>query len=170
MTSCLPNRYKKPTRMLGLTAVLAGLTLAACLPRVSAAQTTSSWVFYDSHKKLQYAADAAGNRIIDYSWAGYGGGGVSLPEVAARVTVAPSGGDDTAAIQSAIDTVSARSLDRDGFRGAVRLAAGSFNISATLHITASGVVLAGSGSGANGTVLTMTGSPFTLLAVSGSGG
>jgi hypothetical protein len=170
MTSRLKNRYARSTHMLGLTAVLAGLTLAVCLPRVSAAQSTSSWVFYDSHKKLQYATDSAGNRIIDYSWAGYGGGGVSLPHVAARVTVSPSGGDDTAAIQSAIDTVSARSLDRNGFRGAVRLAAGSFNISATLHITASGVVLAGSGSGANGTVLTMAGSPFTLLAVSGSGG
>jgi hypothetical protein len=156
--------------MLGLTAVLAGLTLATCLPRVSAAQATSSRVYYDGHKKLQYATDSAGNRIIDYSWAGYGGGGVSLPEVAARVTVSPSGADDTAAIQSAIDTVSALPLGRKGFRGAVLLSPGSFNISASLHITASGVVLTGSGSGANGSVLTMTGSPFTLLVVAGSGG
>ena len=53
----------------------------------------------------------------------------------------------TAAIQAAIDTVSARQPDRWGFRGAVLLAPGTFNVSATLHITTSGVVLAGSGSG-----------------------
>jgi hypothetical protein len=87
----------------------------------------------------------------------------------ARVTVSPSGGDDTAAIQSAIDAVSARQPDRRGFRGAVLLTAGAFNISATLHIATSGVVLAGSGSDAAGSVLTMTGSPFTLLTVGGSG-
>src|SRR4051794_4724099 len=67
-------------------------------------QATSSWVHYDARGKLQYAADANGNRIIDYSSAGYEAGGVKLPEVAAKATVLPSGGDDTASIQSAIDT------------------------------------------------------------------
>jgi len=143
--------------------------LIAGLPATSFGQATSAWVYYDSHGRLHYATDPAGNRIIDYSWAGYEGGGVPLPKVAPRVTVQPSGADDTAAIQAAIDTVSARQPDRRGFRGAVLLAPGSFNISATLHITTSGVVLAGSGSGTNGSVLTMTGSQFTLLAVSGSG-
>jgi hypothetical protein len=51
----------------------------------------------------------------------------------------------------------------------VLLAPGSFNVSAPLHINASGVVLAGSGSGADGSLLTMTGNPFTLLDVRGSG-
>jgi hypothetical protein len=132
-------------------------------------QTTSQWVHYDRHGKLQYAADDNGNRIMDFSWAGYRGGGVSLPSVAARVTVSPSGKDDTAAIQSAIDTVSARRADRKGFRGAVRLARGTFNLSAPLHVRTSGVVLAGSGSGPDGSVLKMSGSPFTLVVVSGSG-
>jgi len=132
-------------------------------------QATSSWVHYDAKGKLHYAADANGNRIIDYSSAGYEAGGVKLPEVAAKATVLPSGGDDTASIQSAIDTVSALPPNRKGFRGAVLLAPGPFNVSATLNIKASGVVLAGSGSGSNGSVITMTGSPFTLLNVSGSG-
>jgi hypothetical protein len=149
--------------------MLACCALVAGFPAASFGQATSSWVYYDSHGKLRYGTDAAGNRIIDYSWAGYRGGGVALPRVPARVTVNPSGGDDTAAIQSAIDTVSALQPDRRGFRGAVLLSPGSFNVSATLHITTSGVVLAGSGSGTNGSILTMTGSPFALLAVSGSG-
>jgi hypothetical protein len=148
----------------------AGVTvLAGALPEVAFGQATSSWVHYDSNGKLQHATDANGNRIIDYSSAGYEGGGVRLPKVAAKARVSPSGGDDTAAIQSAIDTVSALAANKKGLRGAVLLAPGSFKVSATLNITTSGVVLAGSGSDSNGSVITMTGSPFTLLNVSGSG-
>ena len=167
--NCVSLSRAKSARVLGLAAVLVCFVAVAGLPRTSFGQATSSWVYYDDHGKLKYAADSAGNRILDYSWAGYQGGGVSLPRIAARVTVSPTGGDDTAAIQSAIDTVSARQPDRRGFRGAVLLSPGSFNVSATLHISASGVVLAGSGSGPDGSVLTMTGSPFTLLAIAGSG-
>jgi hypothetical protein len=169
MTTCLPHSFKGPERARGLMAMLACCAALTGFPGVSFGQATSSWVYYDSDGDLRYRADAAGNRIIDFSSAGYRGGGVALPRVRARITVNPSGGDDTAAVQSAIDAVSALQPDWRGFRGAVLLSPGSFNISATLHITTSGVVLAGSGSGANGSVLTMTGSPFALLAVSGSG-
>jgi hypothetical protein len=169
MTTCLPHSFESPARARGLIGILACCAAIAGFPGASFGQATSSWVYYDSHGKLHYATDPAGNRIIDYSSAGYRGGGVALPKVPARVTVHPSGGDDTAAIQSAIDTVSALQPDRKGFRGAVLLSPGSFNVSATLHITTSGVVLGGSGSGTDGSVLTMTGSQFTLLAVSGSG-
>jgi hypothetical protein len=66
--------------------------------------------------------------------------------------------------------VSARQPDSKGFRGAVHLAPGSFNISAPLRITTSGVVLAGSGSsGSNVSTLTMTGSPFTAVTIGGTG-
>ncbi|GLF96812.1 peptidoglycan-binding protein [Streptomyces yaizuensis] len=57
----------------------------------------------------------------------------------------PSGGDDTASLQRAIDTAAALPLDAQGFRGAVRLAPGRYRIGGTLRITASGVVLRGSG-------------------------
>jgi hypothetical protein len=151
------------------TLVLAAALLSALGSQPSFGQTTSTWVHYDRHGRLEYATDAQGNRILDYSSAGYEGGGVTLPCVPARATVHASGGDDTAAIQSAIDTVSALPADKRGIRGAVLLAPGSFKVSATLKITTGGVVLAGSGSDANGSVITMTGSPFTLLSVSGSG-
>ena len=152
-----------------ISVIVSGLLLSCAIPDAAFGQATSSWVHYDSRGKLQYTTDANGNRIIDYSSAGYEAGGVKLPKVAAKATVSPSGGDDTAAIQSAIDTVSALPANKNGFRGAVLLAPGSFNVSATLSIKASGVVLAGSGSDSNGSVITMTGSAFTLLNVSGSG-
>jgi hypothetical protein len=169
MTSYLSSRSAGSTRMAGPMLILACAGALTGLPQVGFGQATSSWVHYDGHGRLQYATDAVGDRIIDYSSAGYHGGGVSLPTISARARVSPSGGDDTAAIQSAIDVVAALEPDRRGFRGAVLLSPGTFNVSATLRITASGVVLAGSGSGSGGSLITMTGSPFTLLAVSGSG-
>ena len=128
MTISIPHSYDGSARVGGIVTTLAYCALLIGFPVAGFGQATSSWVYYDSHNKLHYATDAAGNRIIDYSSAGYQGGGVSLPKVPARVTVHPTGADDTAAIQSAIDTVSALQPDRRGFRGAVLLSPGSFNI------------------------------------------
>src|SRR5262249_1920356 len=121
----------------------------------------SEWVFYGPDGRLQYQALPNGDQIMDFSYAGYMGGGVGLPNVPARQTVNPSGGDDTAAIQAAINAVSALPPDENGFRGAVLLVPGTFNCSAALNISTSGVVLRGSGSGANGTIINATGDPHT---------
>jgi len=134
-----------------------------------AAGQTSSWVFFGDDHRLHYKQDSSGNRIMDFSSAGFQGGGVALPDVPAQVTVSPNGADDTSAIQSAISTVSGMALDANGFRGAIQLAAGNFNVSSTININASGVVLRGSGAGAGGTVIHMTGAPFLLLKVGGTG-
>ena len=69
----------------------------------------------------------------------------------------PSEGDDTERIQWAIDRVSGLPLDDDGFRGAVRLAPGEFQVEGQLRVAASGVVLRGSGAAEGGTVLHATG-------------
>lgn len=83
--------------------------------------------------KLNYKPlSANGDRIMDYSHAGYMGGGVALPVVPAAQTVMPSGGDDTASIQAALDATAQRPL-AGGFRGAVVLAAGVFHASAPLR-------------------------------------
>jgi hypothetical protein len=148
------------------------LTLAAILvvvaPSVLAAQT-STWVFAGPDGRLQYQTDDQGNRILDFSFAGYKGGGVSLPVPPVQQTVSPSGADDTSAIQAAIDAVSALTPDANGVRGAILLAPGSFNCSATLNVTTSGVVVRGSGSGPDGTIINMTGSPHTAFRLAGSG-
>lgn len=100
---------------------------------------------------------------MDFSSAGYGGGGVTLPNVPARFTVAPTGGDDTRLIQAALDAVGKLPLDSNGFRGAVALQAATYRIGGQLKINASGVVLRG-----NKTTLLATGqSRRTLIEVAG---
>jgi len=84
---------------------------------------------------------------MDYSSAGYMGG-KDLPEetsIPVKMTVKPTGADDTKAIQDAIDSVSVMPLNGK-FRGAVLLTRGTFRITKSLVISASGVVLRGSGS------------------------
>ena len=131
--------------------VLLLAVLCVMIPRTLFAQAISTWVFYGSDGRLHYKTDSLGNPIMDFSCAGYRAGGVALPNVAAKQTVSPSGGDDTSAIQSAINAVSALAPDANGFRGAVLLAAGTFNVSGTLNINTSGIVVRGSGSGSGGT-------------------
>ncbi|OVE76320.1 hypothetical protein BVX97_01425 [bacterium E08(2017)] len=84
------------------------------------------------------------NTVPDWSRAGYMGGGVEIPFVPTAVTVNPSGGNDTAAIQAAIDTVEALPLT-NGVRGAVYLSAGEYTVSSTLNVNESGVVIRGAG-------------------------
>jgi hypothetical protein len=74
-------------------------------PKESAA-AHSQWVYLDRSGKLVYQHLRTGERIIDFSYAGYMGGGVALPHFAVKKTVAPLGEDDSAAIQAAIDQVS----------------------------------------------------------------
>jgi len=126
----------------------------------------SQWVYFGSSGKLSYRALDKGDRILDFSYAGYMGGGVALPVAPVKRTVAPSGGDDTAAIQAAIDEVSQLPLV-NGLRGAVLLERGRYHCSGTLKINASGVVLRGSGPGEAETVMEMTGDPHVAIALTG---
>jgi hypothetical protein len=98
---------------------------------------------------------------IDFSSAGYGGGGVPLPAVAAKLFVAPSGRDDTRLIQAALDAVGKLPLDAQGFRGAVLLRGGTFRIEGQLRLDSSGVVLRGDGA----TLLAAGNSRRTLIEI-----
>jgi hypothetical protein len=133
------------------------------------AQGRSKWVYPDATGRLQYAADARDNRIMDFSHAGYGGGGVRIPEVRVVRTVKAVSGDNTAQIQAAIDEVSKLSIGQDGFRGAVGLERGSYDVAGLIKIAVSGVVLRGGGSGEDGTVLRVTGTPHRVFDVAGTG-
>lgn len=124
------------------------------------------WVALDAAGRLVYRTLPRGDRIADFSYAGYMGGGIPLPIVPAALVVRPSGGDDTASIQQAIDHISALPL-RNGFRGAVMLARGTFDCAGTLTLRASGVVLRGSGNAPGGTILRMTGQPHVAIAIGG---
>ena len=85
------------------------------------------------------------NILPDWSNCGYMGGGVKIPDVPVKMIVEPIDGDDGAHIQAAIDYVSGLPLDSNGFRGAVLLTEGTYDVEGTIFITASGVVLRGEG-------------------------
>jgi len=137
----------------------------------SAAGNPSAWVTDDGSGNLSYATDAEGDRLPDFSTAGYRRGEVRIPDVATAITVAPGVGDDTAAIQAAINAVSLMPMDASGFRGAVQLERGEYQIATSLRLHRSGVVLRGAGMYGNGTVLRATGTEQdTLIEVGGTGG
>ncbi len=127
-------------------------------------------VAWDSEGDLIYQTNALADRIPDFSNVGYYGGVVGIPNVATKVTVSPGAGDDTALVQAAIDQVEAMPLGANGFRGAVLLTAGEYQIGGQLTMQASGVVLRGVGDSLTGTVLRATGATQrTLVKATGSG-
>ena len=130
---------------------------------------TVSRVHFDPAGKLEYTADEQGNTIPDFSHAGYGGGGVPIPTVPTKETIWPVAGDNTANVQAAIDRVSALPVDKSGFRGAVLLKMGYYQMATPINIQASGVVLRGEGMGDTGTILIGTGNP-RANAAGGQGG
>jgi hypothetical protein len=149
------------------------LLFISFLPSTTTAQSStatpakSQWVFTNPHGKLTYKTLEGGDKIADFSHAGYKGGGVSIPSAPVKITLNPSGEDDTNTIQHAIDSVSKMKLI-NGLRGAVLLNPGTYHCERKLLLTASGVVLRGSGSGSNGTIITMTGTPHTCISIEGS--
>jgi hypothetical protein len=140
---------------------------------------TTSLVYPGTDGKLVYVADSMGNKIPDFSNAGYKGGGSPIPYVAIKETVWPVAGDNSANIQSAIDRISALPQDPYGFRGAVLLKMGIYELETPLSVKASGVVLRGEGMSDIGTILvgktpkTTTGARGqrqALINISGSAG
>jgi autotransporter-associated beta strand protein len=128
----------------------------------------SIWAYPGGDGHLLYKTQPLGDHVEDYSTAGYKGGTLPIPDVPVRATVSPVAGDDTSAIQAAINSVAAMPLDANGFRGAVLLNPGTYDIGTQINITASGVVLRGSGQ--NQTLIHATGlGERTIINLNGSG-
>jgi hypothetical protein len=144
----------------------APLALFSALVAVSSgfADGQSQWVYPEAGGKLAYRALPGGDRIMDFSYAGYRGGGVSIPDVPVKATIQP-GGDDPANIQKALDQVSQLPLV-NGHRGAVLLAAGTYHCDKPLNIGADGVVLRGE----SGAILELTGQPHIGIIATGRQG
>src|SRR6478672_6520481 len=87
---------------------------------------------------LNYTTDEKGNRIPDFSRVGYYGGDATIPDVAVVRTIFPSA-DAQNQIQSAIDEVSTRTPDKNGFRGAILLKKGVYKIPGSININTSGI-------------------------------
>ncbi len=100
---------------------------------------------YIDKGKILYSPDSLGNRIPDFSYCGYMASEKPIPNVDIKIVVPVAKGDATLRIQSALDYVASLPLDANGFRGAVLLQKGSYEVFGQLRIAASGVVLRGSG-------------------------
>ncbi|GAB6929002.1 hypothetical protein JCM10914A_29850 [Paenibacillus sp. JCM 10914] len=141
------------------------------MPKQGVPEGQSQIAYTGQDGRMIYVPDYKGNRIIDFSNVGYQGGGVKLPDVQARIAVQPTGGDDTAMLQAAIDEVSQLPRDEQGFRGAVLLKQGTYLVGGSLSIQASGVVLRGEGKSEDGTIIRGTGTAArNLIVVGGTNG
>lgn len=114
-------------------------------------------IFKGTNGKLAYAADVLGNRIPDFSYAGYMAGEQAIPTAVVKVVVPLTNGDATLRIQSAINYVAKLPLGKDGLRGAVLLEKGTYKVAGTLTIANTGIVLRGSGFANNGTTILASG-------------
>jgi hypothetical protein len=134
-------------------------------------QWQSALVSVSGTGKLVYTPDVAGNVIPDFSMVGYGSGQKTIPDVPVVQTVYPVAGDNRINIQNAINAVSARPPDANGFRGAVLLTKGTYEVNGSLVINKSGVVIRGAGNSAtDGTIVKETAvSQLDLFLFSGAG-
>lgn len=154
--------------------ILAPALLTACvsiavLSFTSKKEWQSKYVRLQKDGSLQYLPDDKGNIIPDFSRVGYLSGDVPIPDVAVVKTIHPSE-NALEQIQAAIDELSRRPLDQQGFRGAILLKKGVYKLPGTLRIRASGIVLRGEGDHKQGTRLIATAaSQAPLLDVSGTG-
>lgn len=132
---------------------------------------TSSLVSVGANGRLVYTADAKGNVVPDFSAVGYMNSEVPIPTVGVVLTINPVTGDNLANVQDAINQVAAMPLDANGFRGAILFTAGTYNISDTVTISASGIVLRGVGFNGSGTnfIATKTSQHILFDFIGGSG-
>ena len=166
------RRIQSMLKNLSLLFFVPVIFLSICLlPKQAFSQTgTSTWVKIGTDGRLQYTPDSKGNTLPDFSMVGYKNGDAAIPNVAVVKTLTAVSGDNLAQIQAAINEVAARPLDANGFRGAILLKAGHYDVSNTLRITASGIVIRGEGNTTTGTRINATRTAqHTLLDIAGSG-
>ena len=106
--------------------------------------------------KLVYSEyNEQGDKIGDFSYAGFCKGEYNLPEISnlpVALEIAPTGtGDDTGMLQDAIDKVYNEATD-DRMK-VIKLKAGTYNINKKGIVVKSGIVLLGEGQGPTGTIL-----------------
>jgi len=161
-------KIKSLTRV-GLLCIIAASTLAFSK---YAEGWQSKLVTLNADGSLTYNPDEQGNTLPDFSRVGYHEGDKEIPTLPVVKTVeAPKDGTGGAQlIQDAINEVEKMKPDANGYRGAILLKKGKYNVPDSLRINTSGVVLRGEGSGKDGTVIIAIGAgQRTLLHVSGGG-
>src|SRR6476660_1448110 len=101
----------------GLLVAGGALALAAATGVQPAAADTfwqSKLLSYDRRGRLTYAQDPEGNRVPDFSHAGYRNGERPIPWARVGKAIRPVEGDNTAHIQAALDEIAALPRERRG--------------------------------------------------------
>lgn len=131
----------------------------------------SRFVKMSSSGRLEYIPDEKGNIIPDFSRVGYYSGDRDIPDVPVVKTIIATGNSqDRMNIQQAINEVSRMKASKDGFRGAILLKKGKYQVDSTIVILSSGVVLRGEGDTENGTRIFFTASKkLPLFSARGNG-
>lgn len=137
-----PIVFAMNKKILASSALL--FSLASVLSFKPVKEWQSSFVKQNKDGSLQYTPDEKGNVLPDFSRVGFYSGDRTIPAVAVVKTISPSA-DAEQQIQLAIDELSKRPLDKNGFRGAVLLKKGTYTINDQISIAASGIVLRGEG-------------------------
>jgi hypothetical protein len=117
----------------------------------SAQDWQSSMVYYGSDNKLVYERDSLRNCIPDFSYAGYKNSNDTIPYIPVVKTISPVAGDNTNHINDALFEVAFNQINEDGFRGALLLTAGTYEVSGILYMKFQGVIMRGVGDGADPT-------------------
>jgi len=144
-------------------------SLVALVSFVGTKEWQSKYVQVAKDGTLRYAADENGNTIPDFSRVGYYHGNKELPNVPVVKTISPSE-KALADIQKAIDELSQKPLDKNGFRGTILLKKGNYRLPGTIKIAASGIVLRGEGDGEIETkLIAAAASKDELIQVAGKG-
>ena len=146
------------------------LILSSSFIKLDSSAWHSSLVEVLPDNTLQYHPDSQGNILPDFSQVGYKQG-ATPPKIPIIKRIKPAtSGSSQSIIQNAIDELSKRKPNQQGFRGAILLEKGVYNIAGTIHINASGIVLRGEGDGQHGTQLVGTGTiQRDLIQVKGAG-
>ncbi|KAA3614655.1 MAG: T9SS C-terminal target domain-containing protein [Calditrichaeota bacterium] len=111
----------------------------------------SDIVYFDEGEKLVYIKDSEGNRIPDFSYAGYRNGEQPIPEIPVVKTIQPIDGDNTIHIENALFEVALNPKDENGFRGALLLEAGVYEVQGIINLQFDGVILRGMDDGEDST-------------------
>lgn len=147
--------------------LLISILFYAPIQNVSAQKWESDLVKFSSAGKLNYTPNAKGDIIPDFSRVGYYQGGREIPQVKVVKALSANGKNDQQQIQAAIDELAKLPLDAKGFRGAILLKSGTYEIPGSIYINASGIVLRGEGL-ATKLIATGTGQR-KLISVNGAG-
>ena len=149
--------------------ILSTITIISFQPPL--ATWESKFIKQNKDGSLKYIPDEKGNIIPDFSRVGYSAGDKNIPDVAVVKTIGPAAeGTSEAIIQSAIDELSKKPLDKNGFRGTILLKKGTYKIPEEIKIEASGIVLRGESDNSNGTrLVAQSKKQVSLINVSGKG-